>query len=97
MFRRLPEVASSVTIEVDGRPLQAAVGDSVAAALLAGGLLAFRRHPVGGEARAPWCLVGNCHECLLEIDGQPNRQSCLVEVREGMRVRRPLTRPGDGA
>lgn len=97
MFRRLPEVPTSVTIEVDGRPLSAAAGDSVAAALLAGGLMPFRHHAVGGEARAPWCLVGNCYECLLEIDGQPNRQSCLVEVRDGMRVRRLLARPGDGA
>ena len=97
MFRRLPEVATTITIEVDGRPLQAAPGDSVAAAMLAAGLLPFRRHPVGGEPRSPWCLIGNCYECLVEIDGQPNRQSCLVEVREGMRVRRPLARPGDGA
>jgi hypothetical protein len=28
----------------------------------------------------------------MEIDGVPNRQACLVEVREGMQVRRQ-TRP----
>ncbi len=97
MFRRLPEVATTVTIEVDGRPVAAAAGDSVAAAMLAAGLLPFRQHAVGGEARAPWCLIGNCYECLVEIDGERNRQACLVEVREGMRVRRTLARPGDGA
>lgn len=97
MFRRLPEVPANVTIEVDGHPLDAAPGDSVAAALLAAGLLAFRSHAVGGDPRAPWCLIGHCHDCLLEIDGVPGRQSCLVEVREGMRVRRPLNRLGAGA
>jgi predicted molibdopterin-dependent oxidoreductase YjgC len=30
--------------------------------------------------------MGVCFECLLEIDGVPNRQSCLVPVREGMRL-----------
>ena len=31
-------------------------------------------------------MMGVCFECLMEIDGQPSRQSCLVTVREGMRV-----------
>ena len=97
MFRRLPEVPATVTIVVDGEPVAAAPGDSVAAALLGARLMPFRHHVVGGDARAPWCLIGHCHECLLEIDGQPNRQACLVPVREGMRVRRPLAGPGDGA
>ncbi|MNU05931.1 Hydrogen cyanide synthase subunit HcnA [compost metagenome] len=32
-------------------------------------------------------MMGVCFECLMEIDGEPSRQSCLVTVREGMRVR----------
>jgi predicted molibdopterin-dependent oxidoreductase YjgC len=32
-------------------------------------------------------MMGVCFECLVEIDGVPNRQSCLIEVREGMRIR----------
>jgi D-hydroxyproline dehydrogenase subunit gamma len=28
-----------------------------------------------------------CFECLVEIDGVPNVQSCMVTVRSGMRIR----------
>ena len=41
---------------------------------------------VGGE-RAPYCMMGVCFDCLAEIDGVPNRQSCMVTVQPGMRIR----------
>ncbi len=90
MFRRLPDFpqGASLTIDFEGEALNACAGESVAAALLAGKTAVFRTAPVGGAARGPWCLIGECHECLLEIDGEPNRRACMVQVREGMRVRR---------
>ncbi len=88
MFRRLPEREASVTIEVDGRPVAAAPGDSVAAAMFAAGISAFRDAPVDGGPRGPWCAMGVCFECLVEIDGEPNRQACMTPVREGLRVAR---------
>lgn len=33
-------------------------------------------------------MMGVCFECLVEIDGIPNRQACMIPVREGMVVRR---------
>ena len=93
MFRRLPEREASITIEIDGRPVAAAPGDSVAAAMVAAGIAAFRRAPVGGEPRGPWCAMGVCFECLVQIDGEPNRQACMTPVREGLRVARRM----DGA
>ena len=88
MFRRLPDAAGAIRFDFEGATLQACAGDSVAAALLANGVLAFRTTPISGAPRGPWCLIGNCHECLVEIDGEPNRQACMIEVRAGMRVRR---------
>jgi D-hydroxyproline dehydrogenase subunit gamma len=32
--------------------------------------------------------MGVCFDCLAEIDGVPNRQSCMVPARPGMRIRR---------
>jgi predicted molibdopterin-dependent oxidoreductase YjgC len=32
-------------------------------------------------------MMGACFDCLVEIDGVPSRQSCMVTVRDGMRVR----------
>jgi predicted molibdopterin-dependent oxidoreductase YjgC len=33
-------------------------------------------------------MMGVCFDCLAEIDGVPNRQSCMVRVQSGMRIRR---------
>ncbi len=85
MFRRLNSPLGSVTIFVDGRPLTAAAGDSVAAALLAAGIERFRAAPLSGAPRAPHCMIGNCFDCLVEIDGM-DRQACLTIVSDGMRI-----------
>ena len=88
MFRRLHEPENIVTITVDGAPVRAGASETVAAAVLATSNPTSREAPVGGGARAPFCMMGACFDCLMEIDGVPNRQACLVEVRDGMAVRR---------
>ncbi|MBS0517572.1 MAG: (2Fe-2S)-binding protein [Proteobacteria bacterium] len=85
MFKRLHDTAT-VTITVDGQPVRARIGDTVAAALLAAGIDHCRTTPVTGAPRAPYCLMGVCFDCLVTIDGVGNRQGCLVPVREGMAV-----------
>jgi len=47
---------------------------------------AFRHNAAGGEPRAPYCMMGICFDCLVSIDGTANRQSCQIEVAEGMAV-----------
>jgi len=79
--------AATVAVTLNGQPLQVPPGSSVAAALLAAGVKRFRNSPVSGEARAPYCMMGVCFECLLEIDGVPNRQGCLVPLQAGMAIR----------
>lgn len=89
MFRPRPEGApTTLSVTVDGRAVQVAPGASVAAAVLAAGWRSIRRTPIGGAARGPFCMIGACFDCLAEIDGVSNRQSCLVEARAGMRIRR---------
>lgn len=90
-FRALDAAAVSVRITVDGRPLEVAAGTSLAAALLAAGVMPFRTTAVSGAPRAPYCMMGVCFDCLVQIDGHPNRQACLAIVRDGMDVR---TQPG---
>lgn len=90
MFRRLEAIdpgAARVDILVDGEPVAARAGDTVAAALLNAGRVPFRHTPVSGAPRAPLCLMGVCFDCLVEIDGAANQQSCMVIVRPGMRIR----------
>ena len=88
MFRRLPDTGKDlVVITIEGRKIQVPATDSVAAAMLAAGFGYSRTTPVGGSRRAPYCLIGACFECLVEIDGIPNQQSCQVQVREGMDIK----------
>jgi predicted molibdopterin-dependent oxidoreductase YjgC len=87
MFARPPDT-DTVTIHVDGAPVAARAGDSVAAALIAAGIVATRTTPVSDSPRGPYCMMGVCFECLMVIDGIASRQACLTPVREGMRVER---------
>lgn len=91
MFKTTPQLdpgGPRVRFLFEGRELQAPEGTSLAAALLANGETAFRESPVGGGPRGPFCLMGVCFECLVEINGKPSKQACMTEVAEGMEVRR---------
>lgn len=88
MFRRRTSAPTPLTIFLDDRPVPAAEGESVAAALLAAGLDRGRDSAVSASPRAPYCMMGICFECLMEIDGVANRQTCMIRVRDGMRIRR---------
>ena len=88
MLKRRHNDGKLVAITVDGEKVEARAGESVAAAVLAHADGATRTPPVSGAPRAPYCMMGVCFECLVEIDGVPNRQACLVPVAEGMVVRR---------
>ena len=76
-----------VQIVVDGRHVDVPENASVAVALLFAGVGVFRHTPVGDAPRAPYCMMGVCFDCLVEIDGSPNQQACMVRVREGMEVK----------
>jgi sarcosine oxidase subunit alpha len=91
MFRRLPEdTRPAVTFDLDGEAVTARDGDTVAAAVLTAGIGHTRTTPVSGRPRLPYCMMGVCFDCLMEIDGVPNRQACMVRVRDGMTVRRQI-------
>jgi predicted molibdopterin-dependent oxidoreductase YjgC len=91
MFRPIEPSSArpTVTLHVQGRPIAAREGDTLAIALLNAGVVQFRQTPVSGQSRAPLCLMGVCFDCLVEVDGQQNVQSCMTEVRDGMQVRLP--------
>jgi D-hydroxyproline dehydrogenase subunit gamma len=89
MFRKRPDApAATVTVTVEGRDIRVPEGASAAAAVLLAGLDSIRETSVGGKPRAPYCMMGVCFDCLAEIDGVPNRQSCMVAVKPGMAIRR---------
>jgi len=89
MFKRLyKNKGKSIEIKFEGKLLQAMVGDTVAAALMVAGINKFHNSPVSEEPRGPYCMMGVCFECLVEIDGVGHQQACLVFVRDGMIIKR---------
>ena len=88
MFKRLRDIdGPTVTITIEDRQVTVAPSDSVAAAMLATGIEYTRITPLSGAHRAPYCMMGTCFDCLVEIDGVPNQQACQTKVREGMIVK----------
>lgn len=90
MFKRLGDTGATLNLTIDGKPIRARIGDTVAAAMLAAGIDHCRTTPVGGAPRAPYCLMGVCFDCLVTIDGVGSRQGCLVPAREGMKIETQL-------
>lgn len=82
------ERSCSVTLKFEDRTLTVPAGVTVAAALLLRGVAPFRTTPVTSAPRAPYCMMGVCFECLVEVDGKPSRQACLTAVRDGMVIKR---------
>ncbi len=82
-------------IVVDGQPIPAEAGDSLAVAMLRSGI-----HPGRGGTL---CLAGDCPHCTCAVDGVPYTRTCQRPARAGTVVERhPLGRtpaappPGGG-
>ncbi|MGC0367508.1 hypothetical protein ABH922_005560 [Rhodococcus sp. 27YEA15] len=67
--------------QFDDHPVAAEPGQSIAAALIAGGRRSWRRTRVGDAPRGVFCGIGICFDCLITVNGEPNRRACLIEVR----------------
>jgi predicted molibdopterin-dependent oxidoreductase YjgC len=95
MFRLLGDADDLLIIELDGAEEKVPTGVSVAAALLYLDRIPTRHSVVKAAPRAPFCMMGICFECLIEIDGVADQRACQLQVRTGMRLRRQLA-PLDG-
>ncbi len=86
-----PEPALRFTF--DGEPMTALPGQTVGAALLAGGVRTLRTTRVEGRPRGMFCGIGVCFDCLVTVNGMPGVRACLAPVGDGDDVR---TQRGDG-
>jgi D-hydroxyproline dehydrogenase subunit gamma len=84
-----PELERGPRVEIvlDGRPVEAYEGETVATVLLARREIATRT-TVNGEPRGIFCGMGVCFDCLVVVDGVPNTRACMTWVRDGMQVAR---------
>ncbi|MCV6610546.1 MAG: (2Fe-2S)-binding protein [Amphritea sp.] len=87
MFRSVSRDAeATVTVCINGEIHKVAAGSSVWSAMALAGATETRKAPLTGKPRSAYCAMGVCFECLVEIDGMPNRQACLTQVTEGMSI-----------
>jgi len=85
---------ATVPVTFDGQRLNLPDGENLAAALLAAGIQTFRHTAKSGAPRGPFCMMGACFDCLVEIDGVV-RQACMLEVEPGLEIARPSAGGGD--
>lgn len=78
-FEDLGEGRALVAVTFAGQELRLPLGANLAAALLGAGIATFRHTPASGAARGPFCMMGACFDCLVEVDGV-TRQACMMEV-----------------
>ncbi|MFI5282671.1 MAG: 2Fe-2S iron-sulfur cluster-binding protein [Candidatus Dormibacterales bacterium] len=78
----------AVSFVLDGRPVTAYEGDTVASAMAAANVIVTTRSFKYHRPRGLMCMTGNCASCMVRIDGVPNLRACQTPVREGMQVKR---------
>ena len=90
LLKRLHEKSAQqkVTIDFEGVQIEVLGAELISSSIHQAETDYTRTSAISGVHRAPYCQMGICFECLMEIDGVPNRQACMIEVREGMKVRR---------
>jgi len=80
---------------VDGKPVPAREGETVAAAMIAAGLHSSSI-TVAGEGRGYYCGMGVCWECVMVVDGRRSVRTCKTSALPGMRVETQVDAGGEG-
>src|SRR5262249_13224708 len=77
---------TSFQFTVDGEPIDAYPGETIATALLAADRRVARRTAHRGAPRGVFCAIGVCHDCRMVVDGEANVRTCPGPARAGMVV-----------
>ncbi len=78
-------MSDGIGFTFDGRDVTARTGQSLAAALTEAGQRVLRQTASGGS-RGMFCGMGVCQDCLVTVDGVPNRRACMTLAQSGQRV-----------
>jgi predicted molibdopterin-dependent oxidoreductase YjgC len=85
-----------VSFTFDGVTMNAQRGQTVAAALLAGGVVSWRTTRSGGQPRGLFCGIGACFDCLVDVNDDRGVRACLIPVHDGDRVHTSVSPGPDG-
>ncbi|TDW17556.1 FAD-dependent oxidoreductase [Kribbella kalugense] len=73
----------AVDVSVDGHPVTAHTGQTVAAVLLANGRDTWRTTRVHNRPRGTFCGIGACQDCLVTINGLADVRACQRTITNG--------------
>ena len=80
------ERGEAITFDFNGKPVTGYAGETIAAAMYAGGLRIFSRSFKYHRPRSLFCLAGHCSNCLMRVNGIPNVRICTAPVQAGLKV-----------
>ena len=79
------ERGKKIKFYFEGNELYGYEGETIAAALYANRIKIFRESYTG-RPRGFFCAIGKCASCFMIVDGKPNIRTCIVPLKEGMRI-----------
>src|SRR5690242_2052128 len=85
LHRSVRPVGRPVSFRFDDTPIEALEGETIAAALSAAGIIAYRRTN-SGALRGLHCGMGACFDCVVTVDGRIGQRACMIKVADGMVV-----------
>ena len=74
-----------IRFHFENRIIDALQGETIAAALSAAGIVAFR-HTAGGAPRGLHCGMGACYDCIVTVDRRMGQRACMIRAADGMVV-----------
>lgn len=80
------ERGEKITFTYDGQPIEAYLGETIAAALHANGIRMLGHSSQLHRPRGLFCAIGNCSSCFMTVDGKPNVRVCVTKAKDGMVV-----------
>lgn len=80
------ELGNQFEIIVDGKPIPAYLGETVATVLMAANITTFRKSRKNQDPRGVYCGMGVCYECLVTINGVHAQRACITYAQPGMQV-----------
>jgi sarcosine oxidase subunit alpha len=84
----------SVEFFLDGTPIKAHAGETIAAALMNAGCFVSRT--IDQKPLGVYCNIGVCHSCVMTVNGTPNVRICKTPVSAGCQVETQHLRKGAG-
>ena len=83
---RLHSRTNPLELSVNGTPVTAYAGETVAALLMTLEKRTFTKPTEYNLPRTLFCVMGVCHQCLVTINGVRDLRACMTTVESNMQI-----------